>query len=55
MGEYAADMSGDNSVSHALEYYIADASLANLSQALGKKEEAKRAHAPRSLSFFACR
>ena len=42
MGEYAADMSGDNSVSHALEYYIADASLANLSQALGKKEEAKR-------------
>ena len=36
MGEYAADMSGDNSVSHALEYYIADASLANLAEALGK-------------------
>ena len=42
MGEYAADMSGDNSVSHALEYYIADASLANLAEALGKKEDAKR-------------
>jgi predicted alpha-1,2-mannosidase len=42
MGEYAADMSGDNSVSHALEYYIADASLANLAEALGKKQDAKR-------------
>ena len=42
MGEYAADMSGDNSVSHALEYYIADASLANLAEALGKKDDAKR-------------
>ncbi len=42
MGEYAADMSGDNSVSHALEYYIADASLANLATALGKTEDAKR-------------
>lgn len=42
MGEFAADMSGDNSVSHALEYYIADASLANLAEALGKKEDARR-------------
>ena len=42
MGEYAADMSGDNSVSHALEYYIADASLANLAEALGKSADAKR-------------
>ena len=42
MGEYAADMSGDNSVSHALEYYIADASLANLAEALGKKKDARR-------------
>lgn len=42
MGEFAADMSGDNSVSHALEYYIADASLANLAEALGKKDDAKR-------------
>jgi predicted alpha-1,2-mannosidase len=42
MGQYAADMSGDNSVSHALEYYIADASLANLAEALGKKSDAKR-------------
>lgn len=42
MGEFAADMSGDNSVSHALEYYIADASLANLAEALGKKDDARR-------------
>lgn len=28
LGAYAADMSGDNSVSHALEYYVADAALA---------------------------
>ena len=42
MGQYAADMSGDNSVSHALEYYIADAALANLAEALGKKADAKR-------------
>ena len=27
----------DNSVSHALEYYIADWNLANFAQALGKK------------------
>lgn len=31
----------DNSVSHALEYYIADWNLANFAQALGKKEDAK--------------
>lgn len=31
----------DNSVSHALEYYIADYSLATLAEALGKKEDAK--------------
>ena len=42
IGEYAADMSGDNSVSHALEYYIADAALANLAEALGKTADAKR-------------
>lgn len=28
LGAYAADMSGDNSVSHALEYYVADNALA---------------------------
>lgn len=31
----------DNSVSHALEYYIADHSLSQLAEALGKKEDAK--------------
>ena len=31
----------DNSVSHALEYYIADFSLSRLAAALGKKEDAK--------------
>lgn len=30
----------DNSVSHALEYYVADWSLAQLAKALGKKEDA---------------
>lgn len=31
----------DNSVSHALEYYIADYALSTFAQALGKKEDAK--------------
>lgn len=31
----------DNSVSHALEYYIADWNLSNFAAALGKKEDAK--------------
>ncbi|MEY8610496.1 GH92 family glycosyl hydrolase [Parabacteroides segnis] len=31
----------DNSVSHALEYYIADWNLSQLAKALGKKEDAK--------------
>lgn len=31
----------DNSVSHALEYYIADWSLSKFAEALGKKEDAK--------------
>ena len=30
LGFFAADMSGDNSVSHALEYYVADNALAQL-------------------------
>lgn len=41
LGWFAADMSGDNSVSHALEYYVADNALAQLADALGKKEEAE--------------
>lgn len=42
LGYFAQDFSGDNSVSHALEYYIADYALANLASALGHKVEAKR-------------
>ena len=41
MGTYVQDNSGDNSVSHALEYYVADHALANLAEALGKKQDAK--------------
>ena len=41
MGAYAQDNSGDNSVSHALEYYVADNALSNLASALGKKADAK--------------
>ena len=41
LGHYAADMSGDNSVSHALEYYIADYALSQMASALGKKDDAK--------------
>ena len=41
MGVYAADQSGDNSVSHALEYYVADNALSMLAQSLGKKTDAK--------------
>lgn len=40
-GMYAADLSGDNSVSHALEYYIADYALSLLATDLGKKDDAK--------------
>ncbi len=32
----------DNSVSHALEYYVADHALASLAEELGKKDDAKR-------------
>ena len=40
LGMYAADFSGDNSVSHALEYYMADNALALLSDNLGYKDNA---------------
>lgn len=40
----------DNSVSHALEYYVADHSLAMLARALGKTEDAELFHA-RSLGY----
>ena len=41
LGYFAADMSGDNSVSHALEYYVADNALSLLADALGKKSDAR--------------
>lgn len=40
----------DNSVSHALEYYVADAALARFAQALGKKADA-REFTRRSLGY----
>lgn len=40
LGFYAADLSGDNSVSHALEYYVADNALSQLLEKLGRSEEA---------------
>ena len=50
LGSYSADLSGDNSVSHALEYYIADYALSLLAADLGHKEDAERFHA-RSLQY----
>lgn len=41
VGWFAADFSGDNSVSHALEYYVADNALSLLASALGKADDAK--------------
>ena len=40
----------DNSVSHALEYYIADFALSQLAEALGKKDDARLFH-ERSLGY----
>lgn len=40
LGFYAADLSGDNSVSHALEYYIADYALSLLAEDLGHHDDA---------------
>ena len=42
LGLYSADASGDNSVSHALEYYIADYALSLLAEDLGNEEDAER-------------
>ena len=41
VGMFAADLTGDNSVSHALEYYVADNALAAFAKARGDKEFAK--------------
>ena len=42
LGFYSADASGDNSVSHALEYYIADYALSLLAADLGHTEDAEK-------------
>lgn len=42
LGVYAADLSGDNAVSHALEYYIADNALSLLADSLGYSADAER-------------
>lgn len=42
LGFYSADASGDNSVSHALEYYIADYALSLLADDLGHTEDAEK-------------
>lgn len=41
LGTHVADLSGDNSVSHALEYYVADNALAWLADLKGDKEFAR--------------
>lgn len=41
LGFYAADLSGDNSVAHSLEYYVADNALALLADSLGHHNDAK--------------
>lgn len=50
LGWFAQDFSGDNSVSHALEYYMADAALARLADALGHPEDAAK-YRQRSLGY----
>ena len=50
LGFYAQDLAGDVSVSHALEYYVADAALARLADSLGHREDARLFH-ERSLGY----
>ena len=50
LGYFAADFSGDNSVSHALEYYLADYALSQLAASLGFEEDAARLKS-RSLGY----
>ena len=50
LGMYSSDLSGDNSVSHALEYYIADYALSLLAADLGYREDYERYFA-RSLQY----
>lgn len=41
LGFYSRDFSGDNSVSHALEYYVADYALSLLAKELGREDDAR--------------
>ena len=50
VGWFAGDFSGDNSVSHALEYYVADAALGRLAESLGDTGRA-RLYRERSLGY----
>ena len=50
LGWFAGDFSGDNSVSHALEYYVADYALARLAASLGYEADAQRFY-QRSLGY----
>ena len=50
LGYVALREKHDNSVSHALEYYIADNALSKFAAALGKKQDAARFHA-QSLNY----
>ncbi|MBR6886012.1 MAG: GH92 family glycosyl hydrolase, partial [Bacteroidales bacterium] len=50
LGFFAGDFSGDNSVSHALEYYVADYALSRLAEALGHEEDAQKFY-QRSLGY----
>ena len=54
LGFYARDLSGDNSVSHALEYYIADHALSLLADSLGKKTTRPCFRASYSFSELFC-
>ena len=50
LGWFSGDFSGDNSVSHALEYYVADYALSRLAASLGYDDDAQRYYA-RSLGY----
>lgn len=53
-GWFSADFSGDNSVSHALEYYVADNALAKFSKALAavQTDASKKAELLANASLF---
>ncbi len=42
LGFFESDLSGDNSVSHALEYCLADYAIAQMADSLGHKKDAKK-------------